>query len=123
MKSRFLMTWVSLAAFVVVVGFTGGSAAGAEEPIDPVRGRQLMEKSSRGEDLTPEEQAYLERVRQEIQRRRTGKAPAPAARPEMPVNHTDWSALVPLTDMPSPYKGEEGGLYGGGRNELPAGHL
>ena len=101
-------------------------AADAVPPIDPIRGRQLMEKSSRGETLTTEEQAYLDRVRQEIRKRTSGQRPATppaaAARPDSPANPADWRALVPLTDMTAPYKGEDGGLYGGGRNEPPAAH-
>lgn len=96
-------------------------ARAADAAIDPVRGRQLMEKANRGETLTDEERAYLERVRQAIRERtagQKGKAPAAAARPIV-ANPADWSALVPLTDMTAPYKGEDGGLYGGGRNEPP----
>jgi len=105
--------------------FVATRAADVTEPIDPARGRELMQKASRGDPLTPDEQAYLERVKQEIRRRQAAKqagatsgGPA-AARPEVPVNQTDWSALVPLTDMTAPYKGEDGGLYGGGRNAPP----
>ena len=103
-------------------------AADPAAPIDPARGRQLMEKSGRGETLTPDEQAYLARVREEIRRRSAGNAPgaiAPAATKQPPPkgNPADWRDLIPLTDMTTPYKGEDGGLYGGGRNEPPAAHL
>jgi len=89
-------------------------ARGQEPPIDPVRGRALMEKFSRGETLTPEEQAYLDRVRQAIRER--------AGVRQMPLGTNDWSALVPLTDLSARYKGEDGGLYGGGQNEPPPAH-
>lgn len=102
-----LVTFVCVGFFLVFF-----QTRGQEPPIDPVRGRQLMEKSTRGETLTPEEQAYLQRVRQALRQRA-------AARP-MAANTNDWSALVPLTDMTAPYKGEDGGLYGGGHNEPPA---
>src|ERR1041384_6446493 len=107
------------------------AAADAEPPIDVQRGRQLMEKSSRGETLTPDEQAYLDRVKKTIRERAAGKPPAgkqpggatkaAAARP-IEVSTNDWSALVPITDLTAPYQGEDGGLYGGGRNEPPAAH-
>src|SRR4051812_41281980 len=80
-------------------------------PIDPVRGRQLMQKASSGETLTADEQAYLERVKQAIRERAMGKQPGGA--PKGPVvqkdvvNPDDWKALVPITDMTAPYKGED----------------
>ena len=105
---------------------SAGRTAESEPPIDPVRGRQLMQKSSRGETLTPEEQAYLERVKQEIRKRaagkRSGAAPKDATSRPVAVSTNDWSALVPITDMTAPYKGEDGGLYGGGTNEPPEAH-
>ena len=93
-------------------------AADTEPPIDPVRGRALVQKASRGEALTTEEQAYLDRVKQAIRERAAGKQPGPvpqaaAARPSAPAGMADWSGLVPLTDLATPYKGEDGGLYGG----------
>ena len=102
-------------------------AADAEPPIDVQRGRALMEKSKRGETLTAEEQAYFERVKKAIRERTTGKQPGAtppsgATRPVTPANTADWSALVPITDMTASYKGEDGGLYGGGKNELPDAH-
>jgi len=86
-----------------------------------------MEKFSRGETLTAEEQAYLERVRQEIRRRHAagtlpGATPQSTASRPAAASTADWSALVPITDMKAPYKGEDGGLYGAGRNEMPEAH-
>src|SRR5260221_181424 len=97
------------------------AAAEAGPPIDPVRGRQLMEKSNRGEALTSEEQAYLERVKQTIRERAAGKqagagtkaGASPAVRPPGPANPNDWINLIAITDLTVPYKGEDGGLYGG----------
>ncbi|EDY19557.1 hypothetical protein CfE428DRAFT_2733 [Chthoniobacter flavus Ellin428] len=90
-----------------------------DAPIDPARGRELMQKSSRGETLTPDEQTYLDRVKQAI-RERTAARTAPGAAPKpIEPNTADWSALIPLTDLTAPYKGEDGGLYGGGHNDPP----
>ena len=103
------------------------SALGADdEPIDVLRGRQLMEKSKAGETLTAGDQAYLDRVKQAIRARAMGKQPGAtpntgATRAPV-VNPEDWKALVPITDMTAPYKGEDGGLYGGGKNEPPEAH-
>lgn len=98
----------------------------AAEPPNVQRAKELMQKSRAGEKLTAEEQAYLDRVRQEIRKRTAGKKGG-TARPSadarsIEVNTKDWSTLVPITDMTAPYKGEEGGLYGGGHNEPPAAH-
>lgn len=116
----------------MIIFSSTGQLVGAEPPIDPVRGRQLMEKSNRGEALTTEEQAYLERVKQVIRERQQGKQPggagkakagkAASAAPSEPVNPNDWVNLIPITDMTATYKGEDGGLYGGGKNEPPAAH-
>ncbi|MBI3879352.1 MAG: hypothetical protein HY301_04725 [Verrucomicrobia bacterium] len=106
-------------------------AADTEPPIDVQRGKALMEKSTRGETLTPEDQAYLDRVKKTIRERAAGKQPNVATKagatkggPARPieVSTNDWSALVPITDLTAPYKGEDGGLYGGGKNEPPTAH-
>jgi hypothetical protein len=82
-----------------------------------------MEKWQRGETLTPEESAYLDRVRAEIRRRVAQKRAAnqPAAT-TTPASQADWSRLVPLTDLTNAYKGQDGGLYGAGQNEPPEAH-
>jgi hypothetical protein len=106
------------------------TATQTEPPIDPVRGRALMEKTQRGEKLTPDEQAYFDRVKEAIRQRagqknagsKNGVPPSGTAGAVAPLNTSDWSALVPITDMTEPYKGEDGGLYGGGKNEPPAEH-
>ena len=86
-----------------------------------------MERFKAGETLSAEDQAYFERVKQAIRERtmnkQTGGAPKSAAVPVSPVNQGNWKMLVPITDMTAPYKGEDGGLYGGGKNEPPEAHL
>lgn len=87
-----------------------------------------MQRASRGEALTVEDQAYLERVRQAIRERAAGKSPKMTAKTNQPaphpsvVNPSDWKHLVPITDLTAPYKGEDGGLYGERKNEPPAVH-
>ncbi|MDR3404323.1 MAG: hypothetical protein P4L99_17625 [Chthoniobacter sp.] len=119
-RSLFL-TYLVLAALLVPI-----SSFAEEPPIDPVRGHELMQKSQRGETLTADEQAYLERVKQAIRERiasRATGASAPGSTPKPVIPNTaDWSALVPITDLTAPYKGEDGGLYGGGRNDPPEAH-
>jgi len=97
--------------------------AADDAPIDPVRGRALMQKWQHGEPLTAEESAYLDRVRAEIRRRTAQKrATDPVAGTNAPASRADWSGLVPLTDLTNTYKGQDGGLYGAGRNEPPEPH-
>ena len=123
MKNKSVISLLARAAALLAAGLT--HAAGADEPpIDPQRGRQLMEKSSSGASLTAEEQAYLERVKQAIRERNVGakQSPAQTKAARAPVNPADWSGLVAITNLAGPYKGADGGLYGGGRNEPPAAH-
>ncbi len=117
------LCWLRIAAVVLIV-MAGGTLFGADDaPIDPVRGRALMQKSQRGETLTPEESAYLDRVRAEIHRRIAQKrGTAPPAADTASVARVDWSSLVPLTDLTKTYKGQDGGLYGAGQNEPPLAH-
>ena len=87
------------------------------DDIDWNRARELHRKASSGEKLTAEEQAYYDRARAERAKSQgAGPKSAPAAAASL--------GLVPLTDMTASdrYKGEDGGLYGGGRNEPPEAH-
>ncbi|HEY6167512.1 MAG TPA: hypothetical protein VI454_05700 [Verrucomicrobiae bacterium] len=127
LRRHIALTLAVLAVISFTAPFRSANAADAEPPIDPVRGRQLMEKSTRGETLTAEEQAYLDRVKAEIRKRAAAKkagtpAAPPAAARAVEVSTNDWSALIPIIDLTAPYKGEDGGLYGGGKNEPPAAH-
>src|ERR1019366_7697209 len=115
--------WLRTAAAILAVLAGGALFAAEDAPIDPVRGRALMQKYQRGETLTPEESPYLDRVRAEIRRRTAQKRAAnPAATTTAPTIQADWSSLVPLTDLTNTYKGQDGGLYGAGQNEPPAAH-
>ena len=49
--------------------------------------------------------------------------PFPAGAVNPPPPSRDSTGLTPLTELgAAKYKGEDGGLYGGGRNEPPAAH-
>ena len=122
MKTQPTFCRASCVALAACLGFAGVfHAAEGDAPIDPVRGRALMQKSKNGETLTAEEQAYLDRVKQAIRERAAGKrsnVPPPSGEPRPTAPNTaDWSGLVPITDMTTLYKGEDGGLYGGGKND------
>jgi len=99
-------------------------------PIDIPRAKAIKEKMDAGETVTPEDRSYLEWARKEGQKRsqgkqnaqKTGKAGAPAS--TTPVSDPKVVAsLVPLDEFNGNYKGEDGGLYGGGKNTPPPVHL
>ena len=96
------------------------AAAQGVPPVDMQRARGLHERDRRGETLTPEERTYLDRARAERAAARGTSprpgVPAPEARPS--------TGLKPLCDMTAEdrHQGEDGGLYGGGRNVPPEAH-
>jgi hypothetical protein len=89
-----------------------------QQPIDFDRARQLIQKRQRGQALSAEEEAY---VRRAIEARRAGQQPPGVSRQ---IILRDTTGLKPLTEMTAEdrYKGEDGGLYGGGRNTPPDEH-
>jgi len=119
MRARWV--WGVLAAGVLAALFflLSSFAVGAEEEIDWNRARTLNQKAQRGEALTAEEQAYLQRARAARANQQGSGQPAgqvPPAKAE--------TGLVPLTELEKgDYKGESGGLYGNGQNMPPAEHL
>lgn len=84
-----------------------------EEPIDFEKARGLHQREQAGQPLTSEEQAYLTRAKAAFAKRNGGGSQGPkvAARPS--------TGMVPLTDLKAIYQGEDGGLYGQGRNDPP----
>lgn len=90
-------------------------APAAEPPIDWQRANQLHQRAQRGEKLSPEDQAYYERAK--AARAKGGGQSAPRGQPQ-------WTGhITPLTELGTArYKGEDGGLYGGGKNEPPPAH-
>ena len=103
----------ALALLSILAAFSQG-----EDRIDVKRARQLFEKSQRGVPLTAEEQKYLDRARRLIQKG------GGAQTNELRKGERSSVGLKPLTEMTAAdrYKGEDGGLYGGGKNEPPAAH-
>jgi hypothetical protein len=93
------------------------SVAQNGDQIDWNKARQLHQRVLRGDKLTEEEQTYHDRAARTL-RARAG-AERPAVPPKPPVG------LRPLTDLTADdhYKGQDGGLYGGGKNEPPEAHF
>lgn len=96
------------------------NAAGAAPAgdIDWDKARALLQRNQRGEQLTADKRAYLNRA---IAARNNSSAggPPPVANQRKAPEH-----LPPLCDMTAAdrYEGEDGGLYGGGRNTPPEAH-
>ncbi|MEI7730337.1 MAG: hypothetical protein WCO56_12240 [Verrucomicrobiota bacterium] len=92
-------------------------------PAEMQRARELMQKQNGGQTLTEEEQAYLKQMREKYGQGRQGQGQgksAPAAPPPR-----ESTGLIPLDQMSAQekYKDQDGGLYGGGKNQPPALHL
>jgi hypothetical protein len=104
------------AVFVLITGLT--RSFGAADAVDWGRARDLLRRSQQGERLTVDEQAYLDRAK--AVRRRGASAGRESGGQRRPPGR-----LVPLPDMKpgEDYEGEDGGLYGGGRNVPEGVHL
>ena len=87
-----------------------------DEAIDFERARKLIQRRQGGEKLTADEDAYLKRA---LEARRKA---APQSGSRAPRETT---GLKPLTEMSADdrYKDQDGGLYGGGENSPPEGHV
>ena len=108
-------TRTALLLSVCILGLT--AALAAAQQIDWNKAQRLHQKFLRGEKLTEEEREYHDRAAQALRAKAGAKRPPPPAKP--PVG------LKPLTDMAAAdrYKGQDGGLYGAGRNAPPEEHL
>lgn len=106
-------------AGAVAIGILCGVVVAQEmPPIDMRQVRELHQRDLRGETLSPSERERLDRARAA---RAAGQQPnthdpVASARPS--------TGLIPLCDMGADqrYQGEDGGLYGGGRNTPPEAH-
>lgn len=100
------------------------SWAQAEKPADSIdfeKARALFQKRQNGGKLTPEEEEY---VRKAMAARRAGAGNNPQNAQRGSLTPRESIGQKPLTEMSAEdrYKGEDGGLYGGGRNTPPDAH-
>ena len=90
--------------------------------MDFEKARQIMERGRRGETVSAEDRAYVDRAKQAKQKQTAGKGAPGQNLPPPPPKWTQH--LTPLTELGAAnYKGEDGGLYGGGKNTPPAAHV
>lgn len=119
---------LSATAILFLLSLVCASVAWAaeDEPIDWQKARDLLLKQRRGQVLTEQEQAYLERAKQERARGRSvGASPAGEGRTpgEQAIKGKETTGMIPLTELgDGKYKGQSGGLYGNGNNTPPASH-
>lgn len=100
----------TLLAFVIAITSAFAQQPPAkDEAIDWQRAQALHQRAQRGEKLSPDEQAYYDRAKAA-----RARGQQPGATPPKPPE-----GLVPLTDLTATYQGEDGGLYGGGKNTPP----
>jgi len=114
-KPRWPLFLAALLALQLISPLQSQDAPDKPAPVDTVRARELMQKKRRGETLSPEEETLLRRAQEE--RRKS----APTARRPLDAAPRDKTGLQPLDEMGADdrYQGEDGGLYGAGRNEPP----
>ena len=88
-----------------------------EEQIDFNKARELFRKKQRGEKLSADDEAYLNRALEARRKRQGGRDNR-----QMPPG--EKTGLKPLSEMSADdrYQGEDGGLYGGGQNQPPEKH-
>ncbi len=81
--------------------------------VDWEKARALHQRAQAGEKLSAEEQVYYDEAKRQ---RAAGGGPGQQRPVPAPKD------LVPLTELSGSYKGQDGGLYGDGKNEPPAAH-
>ena len=103
-----------------------GDRPPAKDDFDWERARAAHQKEQRGEALTADEKTLLDAAEKRIaDGRGPGRAGGTPQRPrgEPPAALAALPKdLVPLTELSVKYKEQDGGLYGGGKNEPPAKH-
>lgn len=95
-------------------------AAGQGEAIDFEKAKGYLNKRQRGEKLTADEDAYLKRALAA----RNAQNPNQPQRQQGQLTPREKTGLKPLSELTGneKYKGEDGGLYGAGRNTPPEEH-
>jgi len=121
-KTLIVMTLMSVLTLI----FVSVACSADSGQIDWDKARALLQKQRQGQSLTAEEEAYLERAKQERARGRQGqKRPQGNRRPQRDgtVKGKETTGMIPLPELvDGKYKDQSGGLYGDGMNTPPASH-
>lgn len=126
MKTKHIVRTAAVVAAVLIARITISACVAADEaPIDFNRAQTLFDRRKAGGTLSADEQAYLQKAMQMRQAGRQKKKGGTGGDANAtPVSDPKIVAtLVPLDELKGTYKGEDGGLYGGGRNEPPEAHM
>lgn len=115
MLTRWLPKILILVAGLFCLGLVQALAQQADD-IDWNKAKQIRQRMLQGEELSEDERAYLERARKSLQAKQKPRPAEPIKPP---------AGLKPLTDMSAEdrYQGEDGGLFGGGKNAPSKEHL
>ncbi len=102
-----------------------GERTQAQDDFPWEKARAAHEKEKRGEALNDDEKKLLDAAKKRIaEGRGPGRGGKPQGAPEgqRPPLPPPPKDLVPLNELTGKYKEQDGGLYGGGKNEPPAEH-
>ena len=118
MSRRFRFALICLLPLVLL-------AQQSVSPEDRKRFEEIKSRHDRGEQVSPDDQAFAMRVMRMLNGNQKGQANQ-QRNAEFAKTHPpqDSVGFVPLTELGAGlYKGEDGGLYPGGSNAPPARHL
>jgi uncharacterized coiled-coil DUF342 family protein len=99
-----------------------GDKPQAKDDFDWQKARAAHEKEKRGETLTSDEKTLLDEAKKRMSEGRGPNRRDGARNEQRPALAPPPKDLVPLTELTAKYKDQDGGLYGGGKNEPPAAH-
>lgn len=109
--------------FPLLVALAAIPLFAADAPFDWQKAREIYQRAQNGGQLTPDEQKILDEAK-----RRHAAGESPNGQPGNPQNAQKNQQppppapdnLVPLTQLTGKYQDQDGGLYGGGKNDPPA---
>src|SRR5258708_18437529 len=113
---------MKMRSLLFFLAFAAATLFAADAPFDWPRARDIFQRAQNGGQLTPDEQKILEEAKR---RHAAGESPNgnnPPGAPGSPAQNQQPPPpapqhLIPLTELTGKYQDQDGGLYGGGKNE------